>query len=374
METRWRGLLADRRVVDTTVVLACLVLTALAVKTPWSTLPRPAIAVIGVLGSAAQWPRRRWPHVATVAGAGTFALSGNPGPLLIGLYSGAAHGPRRLVLVAALVGWAGFAGRSWLDAGLLTLSDAAYGALGTGLVVAAGLYTATRNELLASLRERAQQADEERRLRVEQARAAERGRIAREMHDVVAHKVSLIALYAGALELHAGGSERLRDGTALIRTTAREALRELRGVLGMLRDEPDTTPAADLASLVDASVRAGQPVELRDRTGTLPPPTARVVHRIVQEGLTNACKHAPGAATTVSLDRAGDPRTVMVTVHNEGSGRAPADVPGAGAGLVGLAERIRLVGGSLRSGPAGQGGWELHAVVPWLDHHPEGDG
>jgi len=374
MEMRWRGLLTDRRVVDTVAVLACLFLTVLAVKTPWSTLPRPAIAIIGVLGSAAQWPRRRWPHVANVAGAGTFALSGNPGPLLIGLYAGAAYGPRRLVWVAALVGWAGFAGRSWLDAAVLTINDALYGAVGTGLVIAAGLYTATRNELLASLRERAHQADEERRLRVAQARAAERGRIAREMHDVVAHKVSLIALYAGALELHAGGSERLRDGTALIRTTAREALRELRGVLGMLRDEPDATPVADLASLVDASVRAGQPVELRDRAGPLPPPTARVVHRIVQEGLTNACKHAPGAATTVSLDRAGALHPVTVTVHNEGSARVPADVPGAGAGLVGLAERIRLVGGSLRSGPARQGGWDLHAVVPWLDQHPEGDG
>ena len=160
-----------------------------------------------------------------------------------------------------------------------------------------------------------------------------------------------------------GGSERLRDGTALIRTTAREALRELRGVLGMLRDEPE--PAPDLPSLVDASVSAGQPVELRDQAGTLPPPTARVVYRIVQEGLTNACKHAPGAATTVSLDR--DPRAVTVTVHNEATVRAPADVPGAGAGLVGLAERIRLVGGSLRSGPSGRGGWELHATVPWLD-------
>jgi signal transduction histidine kinase len=377
MELRWRRVLTDRRVVDTVVVLACLFLTVLAVKTPWSTIPRPAIAIIGVLGSAAQWPRRRWPHLATAAGAGAYALSGNPGPLLIGLYAGAAYGPRRLIWLTALVGWAGFAGRSWLDAGGLTVNDAAYGVVGTGLVLAAGAYTATRNELVASLRERAHQADEERRLREERARIAERGRIAREMHDVVAHKVSLIALYAGALELHAAGSDRLRDGTALIRTTAREALQELRGVLGMLRDEPDAAPVTDLASLVDASVRAGQPVELRDRAGTLPPPTARVVYRIVQEGLTNAHKHAPGAATTVSLDRdgePGDPREVRVTVHNEGAARAPADVVGAGAGLVGLAERVRLVGGSLRSGPTARDGWELYAAVPWLDQLPEGDG
>jgi len=94
---KWRALGTDRRVVDGALVLACLVLTALAIKTPWSILPRPVIAVAGVAGSAAQWSRRRRPHVATVAGAAAYALSGNPGPLLVGLYSGASYTPRRHV-------------------------------------------------------------------------------------------------------------------------------------------------------------------------------------------------------------------------------------------------------------------------------------
>ncbi|MQA12413.1 MAG: two-component sensor histidine kinase [Pseudonocardiaceae bacterium] len=368
----WRGVLTDRRVVDMLVVVGCLVLTALAVKTPWSTLPRPAIAVIGLLGSTAQWPRRRWPHLAVAVGAATYALSGNPGPLLVGSYAVAAYGPRRLVWLAVVVGAAGFAGRSWLDAGAVTVNDIAYGALAAGLTVAVGSYAATRTALLASLHERARQAEEQRRLREERARAAERGRIAREMHDVLAHKVSLIALYAGALELHAGSNDRLREGTALIHTTAREALQELRSVLGMLHRgsdaEPESTP--DIAALVAASTRAGHTVELHDRSGTMPPPTARVVHRIVQEGLTNVHKHAPGAATTVSLEQNGEPdspRGLTVTVRNTAGTHEPMDAPGSGAGLVGLADRVRLVGGSLRSGPTDLGGWEMHAVVPWLD-------
>src|SRR2546430_7063938 len=114
---RWRALATDRRVVDGALVVACLVLTALAVKGSWSILPRPVIAVAGVVGSAAQWFRRRQPHAATVAGAAAYALSGNPGPLLVGLYSGASYAPRRHVWALALVGWAGFAGWSWLDQG-----------------------------------------------------------------------------------------------------------------------------------------------------------------------------------------------------------------------------------------------------------------
>ncbi len=176
---------------------ACLVLTALAIKTPWSILPRPVIAVAGVAGSAAQWSRRRRPHVATVAGAAAYALSGNPGPLLVGLYSGASYTPRRHVWALAVVGWVGFAGWSWLDQRRLGADDVAFSALAAALVVAVGVHVATRRALTASWRDRAERAEAERLLRDEHARAAERTRIARDMHDVLGHKVSLIALHAG---------------------------------------------------------------------------------------------------------------------------------------------------------------------------------
>ncbi|GIE76424.1 hypothetical protein Aph02nite_23740 [Actinoplanes philippinensis] len=369
--------------VDAGLVLACLVLSLLAVKTPWSPLPWPVVAAAGVLGSAAMWRRRRWPVAAAVAGAVAFALGGNPGPLLIGLYSGARYASRRHAWLCGIAGWAGFVGWSWFDSGKLTVDNIVFPPLGIALVALAGVNLATRDALLVSLREQGRRAEAEQSLRDEQARAAERTRIAREMHDVLAHKMSLIALYAGALELQTTADPKLRDGTVLIRTTAREALVELREVLGVLR--ADVAPAAasasasaddtgagqfpDLGALVGASRRAGHPVELRDEVGDLPAATARVVYRVVQEGLTNAHKHAPEAPTTVSVGRTED-GGVAVAVHNR-AGAAPMDLPGSGSGLVGLAERIRLVGGTLRSGPVPGDGWQLSAVVPWLDPRPE---
>jgi signal transduction histidine kinase len=102
---------------------------------------------------------------------------------------------------------------------------------------------------------------------------------------------------------------------------------------------------------------------LHDGAGSLPPATARVVYRIAQEGLTNARKHAPDAPTTVSVHRV-EEGTVTVTVHNEPTASAPMDLPGSGSGLVGLAERLRLVGGSIHKGPTADGGWQLRAVIP----------
>jgi signal transduction histidine kinase len=378
---KWRALVTDPRVVDGALVLGCLLFTAVVVKASWSVLPRPVIAVAGVAGSAAQWSRRRRPHLAAVAGAAGYALSGNPGPLLVGLFSGATYA-RRHVWLLAVVGWAGFAGWSWNERGRLVASDAESAALAAVLVVCVGVYAATRRALTASWQERAERADAERLLRDEQARSAERTRIAREMHDVLAHKVSLIALHAGALELNADGDPgRVRQGAGLIRVTAREALQELRTALGVLQGQPTSRtphdgspepaePFSDLTSLVQASTQAGQHVELHDHAGPLPPNTARVVYRIAQEGLTNAHKHAPDAPTTVTVHR-DEEGNVTVTIHNGPGRTAPMGLPGSGSGLVGLAERIRLVGGTLHSGPSGGDGWQMQAVVPWLDQRVE---
>jgi len=366
VETKWRAVAADPRVIDAVLVAGCLVLTVLAVKGHWSVLPRPVIAAAGVAGSAAQWFRRRHPHVAALAGAAAYALSGNPGPPLVGLYAGGSYAGRRQAWIVAVAGWAGIAGWSWLDAGRLTASNAVTSALVAVAVVATGGYAATRRALRDSLVERAEQAEAEQALRDERARFAERTRIAREMHDVLAHKVTLIALHAGALELKAGEDpEQARQGAALIRVTAREALRELRTVLGVLQagPGPEMAPFADLTALVEASAQAGQEVELHDQAGPLPPEVARVVYRVAQEGLTNARKHAPGAPATISIDR-GAEAMVTVTVHNAPATGAPLDLPGAGSGLIGLAERLRLVGGSLRSGRDAADGWELRASIP----------
>jgi Signal transduction histidine kinase len=370
----WHRLIEDRRVIDGALVVVGLGLTVLAVHGRWSVLPAWVVGVAGALGSLAQWPRRQWPSVALVAGAAGTALSGNPLLVFAGLYAAAVYAPRRQVWAYPVVAWVGCLGYSWLD-GAVDVVEAVGWALLVGLVTAVGAYVAARRSLVASLRDRAARAETERHLRDEQARAAERARIAREMHDVLAHKVSLIALHAGALELQAAADDRLRRSAALIRLTAREALQELRTVLGMLRTEepgPPETSALDLTSLVRTCVEAGQPVQLRDAAGPMPPATARVVNRIVQEGLTNARKHAPGAATTVTVDR-DDSGAVTVLVRNDLVQAVPMDLPGSGSGLVGLAERVRLVGGTVSGGPVGgpgERGWELRAVVPWLEPPP----
>jgi signal transduction histidine kinase len=379
---RWWTPAIGRRVIDAVLVMGCLGLTVLAVRTPWSPLPWPVIVAVGGVGSLAQWWRRRWPEVAAVLGAGAMALAANPGAWLVGVYSGATYAPRHRMWLAALAGWLGLTAFLWIDAGELRGGDVLFGAAATAFVAIAGGYLSARRALLAALAERAAQVEIERSLRDERARTAERNRIAREMHDVLAHKVSLIALHAGALEVGAGDDPaRVQQGAALIRVTAREALQELRAVLGILHAEPASgagpddplgrgEPFADLASLVRESIRAGQPVELRDRAGPLPPATARVIYRVVQEGLTNAHRYAPNAQTTVSVERDPDGDHLTVTVRNAAGADPPADLPGSGSGLVGLAERIRLVGGSLDSGPlgpSGRDGWRLRAVIPWLD-------
>jgi signal transduction histidine kinase len=335
------------------VVVLCLFLTVLAVKTPWSPLPRAVIAVAGAVGSAALWWRRDHPAPATLAGAAAYVLSGNPGPLLIGLFSGGAYARRRHAWAYALIGWAALVGWSWIDAGRLIPGDLLTWALAATVATAVGVYAATRRELQESLRERAERAESERALRDDQARAAERSRIAREMHDVLAHKISLIAVHAGAVEL---GAADARSEGALIRTTAREALSELRTVLSVLREQP--VPYADLIALIDS---AGPEAQLRDQAGPLPPEIARIVYRVAQEGLTNARKHAPGAPVTVTVSD--HDAQVSITVHNGSATAAPLDLPGAGAGLIGLTERLRLAGGRLESGPDGAG-WRLRAVIP----------
>jgi signal transduction histidine kinase len=369
---RWdRGRLADAA-----LVLVCLALTGLAVKGRWSTLPWPVIVVAGVVGSVVQWRRRSWPEVAAVVGAVAYTLSGNPGPALVGLYSGGSYAPRRRVWALAAVGWLGFVTQSLIDDHHLEASFILFSAVGAAFVVGLGLYTAARRALTESWRERAVRAESERRLHEERARAAERTRIAREMHDVVAHKVSLIALHAGALELTAtAGPDRVEQEAALIRQTAREALSELRTVLGLLNDPASDQaeagePFADLVSLVDASARAGQHVELDDRAGPLPAATARVVYRIAQEGLTNARKYAPQAQTTVTVEHSDD--SVAITVRNSATARPPMDLPSSGHGLLGLAERVRLAGGTIHSGHTDDGGWQIRATLPAAAPVPTG--
>jgi signal transduction histidine kinase len=252
-----------------------------------------------------------------------------------------------------------------------------------GLCAVAGSYIGARHDLVVSLRGRAQRAEEERELRAEQARVGERARIAQEMHDVLAHKVSLIALHAGALEVNAPASPEVVERTVgLIRTTAREAMEDLRDVLGVLRSGEDLTghdltpqpTAADIERVVDASRAAGVRIQLTMDVPDLPDAIARTVYRVVQEGLTNVHKHARGAATSITISGGqsdgvpldGVPvEGVTVNVSNQRPVSSMTLLPGSGAGLVGLRERVTLVGGTMQSGPGDDGGWTLSVWLPW---------
>jgi signal transduction histidine kinase len=199
------------------------------------------------------------------------------------------------------------------------------------------------------------------------------------MHDVLAHKVSLIALHAGGLEVNpAVGPEKVESSAGLIRETARQAMEDLREVLGVLRTDlsaagADLAPvprAVDLARLVEASRAAGVNVQsdlvLPD---DVPASVGRTVYRIVQEALTNVHKHARGVSTEVLVK--GAPGTgVTVRVTNVRPVAADSLLPGSGAGLVGLRERVSLSGGSISTGPTAEGGWRVEAWLPWSEKDP----
>jgi signal transduction histidine kinase len=195
------------------------------------------------------------------------------------------------------------------------------------------------------------------------------------MHDLIGHRLSLIALHAGALELHsARDAPGLHDEAVLVRTTARTALDELRQVLGILRvdvrpggtEGPDDGAGTrgDVTALVETSRRAGLAVELAwtgDDLDGVDARTRRAVHRVVREALTNAHKHAAAAVSRVRVSR--HPAEVLVEVTSDAAGSPHRRAEGTGLGLIGLRERVELAGGSFEAGRR-DGRFTVTAVLP----------
>lgn len=243
----------------------------------------------------------------------------------------------------------------------------------TVALMAIGMYIGSRRELLWTLRERALRAEQEQELRVAQARTNERARIAREMHDVLAHRISLVTMHAGALSYRTDlGRDEIARSAEIIQANAHEALTELRGVLGVLRNERDDAgperpqpTIGDVPELIAEARDSGMHVEYDDElTAELAVPDAagRTVYRIVQEGLTNARKHAPDAKVSVLLEH--DDTGIRIAIRNPLRVGRNGSTPGAGLGLVGLAERAELSGGELRHEINGHGEFELRAWLP----------
>ena len=333
----------------------------------------------GALACACLWWRRRWPIGIALASLllGTFSISAGPAGLAA-LASLAVHRPTPPALVVTAL---------WLPSSVVfgiyspTTDVLSVIALVMPLALAAtawGMYVRARRQLLETLRERALRAEADQLLHEERARMAERTRIAREMHDVLAHRISLLALHAGGLEVRPDlPPEQVQETARLLRATARQALEELRGVIGVLREEPgqDATPPppqptlSDIRRLVEETRSAGATVELdlqvEDADG-VPDGLGRDAYRIVQEALTNISKHASGSAARVSVTGApGAGLRVSVRNRQPVHARSGPVLPGSGAGLVGLQERVALTGGTLVHGPDGSGDFVVEAELQW---------
>jgi signal transduction histidine kinase len=324
--------------------------------------------------------RHRWPlGVAVVTNLASCVSTSSAGPATWSLGSVAArHRWRDVLLVAPLAVAAGivqerlYPGEEELPVWAAIL----FGALVAGIVVAVGYAMGAQRDLLASLRDRAVTAEREQQARVAQAQAAERTRIAREMHDVLAHRISLVAMHAGALSYRTDLSpEEQATAARTIEENAHRALRDLRDVLGVLRDPtlPDSglperpqPVLADIAGLVGEEREGGMRVGLDESlAGEVPDGLGRTAYRVVQEALTNARKHSPGTSVSVSL--AGSPDDgLTVTIRNAARvGTRPSLMPESGLGLLGLDERVALAGGRLRHGDDSTGGWVVEAWLPW---------
>lgn len=382
-------------------------------------IPRAVGVLFGVLAGSVLVVRRRWPIAVVLVSIAVMPAQMGFLMIVVGLYTLAASElPRRII--AALSGMATVGMlivtfvwlRQGVDQGDLQFGDwfVPFGAITISLGMTApplllGLYVGARRRLMESLRERADSLERELQLlaeraeeRAEWARGEERTRIAREMHDVVAHRVSLMVVHAAALQAVARKDpEKAVKNAALVGDMGRQALTELRQMLGVLRsgDGPaERRPAVPLAAvgaaaaaaasraaedgegpclseldeLIGQSAAAGMVVDLSvegDVRGYAPE-VEQTAYRVVQEALTNVHKHAAGAKTHVRL--AHRVSEIAMQVENEPppevASASSARLPSGGNGLVGMKERVSALGGVFVSGPTDAGGFRVSAVIP----------
>ncbi|MFB7249635.1 sensor histidine kinase [Microbacterium sp. NPDC056234] len=346
------------------------------------------ISVLVFAACALLLRRRRWPTTVLIASyvvAVVYLLVLDPagGPLLlVASYGIAVYRSSRAAWTAFGIGIGGLTllAAALQLAGAITLQAAANAVLGQLTLALIGTLIGTnvggRKRYVEAIIDRSRQLLNERDQQAQIAAAAERARIAREMHDVVSHSLTVIvALSEGAAATT--DRDRARDAATAAAATARGALTEMRSMLGVLRDGESDAPLAPTAPVdprttVTAAQRAGFPVTLSvSGDARVAEPVEFAIGRIVQEGITNAMRHAPQAtAVSVRIDRANDP-TVVEIVNDGASADATAD--SGGFGIRGLAERTAHLGGALDAGAARGGRWVLRATFPAADPIEKGD-
>ena len=377
---------------DILIAVLCLL-----VSVGTSTIPAPGtppappaevvFAVLMLVGSSVLlvW-RRRWPIAVLVAAIATdvtllFVMRSAGAPLFaLALYALAVYrsvraawiglGAGTLIIAGLAFAWFGFGGIDLRAAVNAVLSVAV-----PGLIAALiGINVGNRKRYVEAIIDRSRQLLVERDQQAQLAAAAERDRIAREMHDIVSHSLTVVvALSEGAAAT--SDRDRARDASAAAATTARNALAEMRSMLGVLRDGDADAPLAPLepaspADTVAAARTAGFTASLTVKGEPDTAPALRfAIGRIVQEGVTNAMRHAPMThAIDVRIDY--DAAPIVVEIVNDGAPDAAAE---GGFGLRGLAERAALLGGILVSSPAGGGCWMLRAELPHIAPSPSAD-
>jgi signal transduction histidine kinase len=358
-------------IVDAVIFAFAVVAGTLVLASTWgrhSTAVAVADIILGAAACAALWRRREQPGAVALVTVTLSAVSALASmATLPAVFNAAIRAPLRVLAgltalaVAATVVFAllypevNSRGTGW---------QVVVGGLLTAVALGWGLFVRVQRQLFRELRERSEA----------KARDAERRRIAREMHDVLAHRLSLLSVHAGALE-NAGGAvgPEYAEAAGVIRASAHGALEELRAVIGLLREhddgprpEPPQPALAQIPDLVAESRAAGLAVTYReDVRAPVPPTIARTAYRTVQEGLTNARKHGGGEPVDVSLAAgAGRPLVVELISRGPAGPRSGAGLPGTGTGLIGLAERVELAGGEFASGPDGNGNFVLRATLP----------
>lgn len=364
---------------DVSVAAAMTLLSVLdIVLTPdWRGPTAVNLAVVPAVTATLIWRRRRplIPLAATTLGIvglgiafGSSQTWTNVFVPAVAVYSGAAYA-RSLTAVVALSATASLS-HAYFDTEVDSFGDAIWGSSLTGLVLLAGLAGRHMSKRSEALDDYAAKLARDDAARAEAAAAEERQRIARELHDIVAHSLGVLVLQAGAAEQAlARNPDRVRDVLRSMRQTGQDAIGEMATLLGAMRADPrvarEPQPAlTDLDELVGRIRSAGVPVDLDVRLSSRPISAAVQLsaYRVAQEALTNVLKHAPGASTTVTVEQLD--HALEVRVVNAASAVPAEHAPGSRQGLLGLAERLKIFGGHLSFGPRDEGGWTVRATFP----------
>ncbi|MET0469033.1 MAG: histidine kinase [Aeromicrobium sp.] len=334
--------------------------------------------LVGLACLLAVFWRRRYPvAVALVTNlASAFATTAG-GPATLALFSLATRRRWREILpvsAATLLAALVFVMVDPTSEPGLRLFNAGFVVAIVGVTVGWGMYVGSRRELMATLQERAERAESEQAARISQARTAERARIAREMHDVLAHRISMVTMHAGALSFRDDlAADEIKRTAGIIEQSSRLALVELREVLGVLRDEgtegvpePPQPTAEAIDGLIDHFRASGMNLVVNESIdrASIPGSIGRTAYRVVQEGLTNAAKHAPHARVSLAISGGPDDGLVIEVSNPLPAGGTRQSLPPSGLGLVGLTERAELAGGRLH--PARVSGHHVLRVwLPW---------